>query len=686
MEAVPKLRRMRSEAVTFFSLYLALSTSAWAAPEPTEQAARAQLAAESSVPVQVRWNAAASRPGFVQGTFALPEADRELGVRRFLARHAASFKLDQDGLELDLAQSRQGLAGTYWRFHQRIDGLPVFGGEIVALTRDGGPEAGKGPGTELRALNLAQREVGRPATPIARVDGASAFAAARVAAGLEPGQVLRSDTTLGIDPQPPSALAWRVRFDSEQPPGAWEAFVDAQDGSVRSLRNRVVYATGTGLVFDPNPVASSGDTALADANDATNAALDAQRFSVPLPNLDGSGFLRGSYADARTANANQRTQNGALTFDFDRSSDSFNEVMAYFHLDRAQARIQSLGFDDVNNRVQVAIIDFKQPDFDNSQYNPSNKEISFGRGGVDDAEDADIIVHEYGHSIQDDQVPGWGGGDEGAMGEGFGDYLAGSFNEVLSQQVNDTNCLGDWDAISYDDGNPPCLRRLDGDKHYPEFLDGEVHDDGEIWAAALFKARAELGADAMDRLVIEAHFLLSSVESFEAGVDAILSTDQTLNGGANLEVLKKHFRAQGLSRELSPPSTAPDLAASAEISVDNARGPGGNYLNFTDDTKTVTRPGAEALRLHFETINTEVDESCTRGDGGCDNIYLYDADGLLYQILFGVQADVDSVLVPGDTVKVRLVSDSSVVRSGYHIDRVDEFSSAGPIFNDGFEE
>ena len=65
---------------------------------------------------------------------------------------------------------------------------------------------------------------------------------------------------------------------------------------------------------------------------------------------------------------------------------------------------------------------------DNSFYSPGDRGLHFGDGGVDDAEDADIVLHEYGHSVQDNQVPGWGpGGDteQGAIGEGFGDLLAG---------------------------------------------------------------------------------------------------------------------------------------------------------------------------------------------------------------------------------------------------------------------
>ena len=55
---------------------------------------------------------------------------------------------------------------------------------------------------------------------------------------------------------------------------------------------------------------------------------------------------------------------------------------------------------------------------------------TLGDGGVDDAEDADITVHEYGHSVHDNQVPGLGPGndtEQRAIGEGFGDFLAGLY-------------------------------------------------------------------------------------------------------------------------------------------------------------------------------------------------------------------------------------------------------------------
>src|ERR1035437_9079924 len=113
------------------------------------------------------------------------------------------------------------------------------------------------------------------------------------------------------------------------------------------------------------------------------------------------------------------------------------------------------------------------------------------QGGVDDAEDAEAIVHEYGHAVQDAQVPGFGSSLEaGSIGEAFGDYLAVTVG-LHEAKVNgwpvrtDPACVADWDSVSYTLA-PHCLRTLSENKHYPEDLQGEVHADGEIWSQALW--------------------------------------------------------------------------------------------------------------------------------------------------------------------------------------------------------
>ncbi|HKA90050.1 MAG TPA: M36 family metallopeptidase [Haliangiales bacterium] len=585
----------------------------------------------------------------VHGDFPEPAASAEEAARRFLGRRSTPFQLD--GVDLVLEQTRRGRAGTYLRFGQRASGMVVFDGQVIVLVD---------AGLHVRAANLAHRRVAAP--PPARVVGESEAARAALAAlGVDTADVT---STLGIERD--GTAAYRVRV--AEPGGAWEIVVDAAGGAVRAVRDLRWYADGMGLVFDPNPVASTGNFSFRDNNDATTPALDAARFARVLPRLDGSGFLRGQWVDSRPKTVNRRAVSASLTFNYDRSDPDghFEETMAYFHIDRAQARIQALGFTDVNNRVQIANVnDFNR---DNSFYNPIDKELSFGIGGVDDAEDADVILHEYGHSIQDNQVPGFGGGDEGAMGEGFGDYFAASFNATLSPQVTDPLCLAEWDSTSYSTSIPPCLRRVDSTKHYPEMATGEVHDDGEMWSAALYRARGLVGVDAMDTLVLESHFLLSTGQTFEAATAAILATDDTLFGGAHRTTLRRTFVWQGLSRALSPPSSFTQVLFSEPVTIENSR-TGGQYANHLDEVRTHTSPGAAALRVHFVRIDTELAASCLQG--ACDNIYLYDRNGDLYQILNGAQMDVTSLAIPGDQVQIRLVTDATVTGFGYQIDRVD---------------
>ena len=189
---------------------------------------------------------------------------------------------------------------------------------------------------------------------------------------------------------------------------------------------------------------------------------------------------------------------------------------------------------------------------DNSYYDASTDLLIFGSGGVDDAEDAEIVLHEYGHAVQDAQVPGFGfGGDTGAMGEGFGDFQAAAFFARHSGGFGDA-CFADWDATSYAKGSPLCLRRLDRDKVYPGDLTGEVHDDGEIWSAFLWQLRAGLPGDAAQRsdaglrLVIASHELLTPEATFGHGVAALRTTARALGHPEWLRVIDRMARQRGL--------------------------------------------------------------------------------------------------------------------------------------------
>ena len=141
-----------------------------------------------------------------------------------------------------------------------------------------------------------------------------------------------------------------------------------------------------------------------------------------------------------------------------------------------------------------------------------------------------MIVHEYGHSVQDDQVPGFGTTLEaGSIGEAFGDYLAVtvSSSAVTRDTAFQSRCVADWDSTSYTPGPIHCLRRLDGTKHYPEDVEGEVHADGELWSGALWRARGLIRNSMLtDKVIIAAQFGFKPNTTFRAAAQQTIATAQ----------------------------------------------------------------------------------------------------------------------------------------------------------------
>jgi len=81
-----------------------------------------------------------------------------------------------------------------------------------------------------------------------------------------------------------------------------------------------------------------------------------------------------------------------------------------------------------------------------------------------------VILHEYGHAIQDSQQTPFGSGastEAGSIGEGFADYWAVTVSDVIAP-TPDEPCVADWDAVSYATTVPHCPRRVDTSLHHPE--------------------------------------------------------------------------------------------------------------------------------------------------------------------------------------------------------------------------
>jgi Zn-dependent metalloprotease len=470
------------------------------------------LAAQSETPLAVSWSSRTNTPSSMYGELSAVYSKASLAAAtQFLADNAVLLGVS-DLQELKLQREFNSPMGQHYVFQQQYQGLPVFGaqaavhfnqqGQVVAVTNSYLPNVNvttEPTVSASQAIDITRRQT------LANDLG-------------------QATSELLIYPTTDSyALAWHVTIPTNR--RTWEMFIDAQNGqALTAPRDINRYIDGTGRVFRVNAVVATQNNALRDNNDAASAVPTTAYTTVTLPGLAGTGFLDGQYASSKATK--KRVSNASNNFSFDRNSVGFSETMGYYYIDYAERYIQSLGFTNVNNRQQVFSANGTTQD--NSFYSPSTKQVTFGTGGVDDAEDGEVVLHEYGHSIQDNQLPGYGSSLEaGSMGEGFGDYWGASVSAQLSNGFQDT-CAAEWDATSYSSTNPPCLRRLDRTKTYPQSIVGEVHADGEIWSAALWQIRGAIGAARADKVVLQSHFLVSTRASFNEGAQSVVTAARNL--------------------------------------------------------------------------------------------------------------------------------------------------------------
>jgi hypothetical protein len=439
---------------------------------------------------------------------------------------------------------------TAYRFQQHVSGVRVLDGQAVVSDPIGAPPD----------LVADSSTPGIEPPPPPRLGKAAALEVALRSAGITR---LRADwaASLAIDPgghlagasNDGGALVWRVVIPSARPLGDFEVLVNAVSGRVTSIRDLLWSRRGRATLYDPNPVAQNNRSSAPrrDRRDKNTRLLNRLRRPVKLRNIrNGQRCLRGKWVHAKVGRGGKEVCKRNLNWRrVKRRRDRFEALMTYFHIDRAQRYIQRLGFGTggargIVKRSQVAVADAFRAD--NSFYSPVTRRIKFGSGGVDDAEDADVIVHEYGHAIQDAQVRGFGNGSQaGAIGEGFGDYWAAAMSSRSPRTSNrDDVCIFDWDGVSWGrfvpEFNRRCGRRADRNETLNEAQADcgfEIHCVGQVWSSALWDLRREVGGRPFDRILLSSQFMYTTNEHFDEAVEALIAADQDSTGGANHDAI-----------------------------------------------------------------------------------------------------------------------------------------------------
>ena len=253
--------------------------------------------------------------------------------------------------------------------------------------------------------------------------------------------------------------------------------------------------------------------------------------------------------------------------------------MAYFWVNEAQEYLQGLGFGSelpgANNRVQPVRIN--QWGADNSFFTDKKDEIRFGKGGVDDAEDAEVIVHEYGHAVHHAQVPASAPHWRPADRRGLRRRPRRRGRRTRGRQLRLADARPTPHASPTGTRSPTAAPRTacaaSTATRYTGTGSGEVHADGEIWSRALFDIRTALGARTADRIIVNAQFGFAPDTSFKDAALTTIATAERMYGTNAAGTVRKAFTAREIpglpnatpTRGPSPrtpatdtPDTAPD--------------------------------------------------------------------------------------------------------------------------------
>ncbi|PIE90487.1 MAG: hypothetical protein CR997_05960 [Acidobacteria bacterium] len=538
-----------------------------------------------------------------------------------------------DASQLKIIRIQQSLLGTHYTLSQYLDDIPVTDANLV-ISIDEDKTIYKvfsslQPNAEPNAdFTLTKGEALQKAWVNLHVHG--------------PLLSLPTVEQVYIRSKAESIAGYRVQMICSKPYGSWIVDVDGSTGEILSKRQlarkmrheetnepvdepiwtveramanlnqkaarkfgQLSSANGTALVFDPDPRTTLLRDDLRDSSDFSE--FDDAYEQRQLKDITHSGIyeLIGPYAqiaDIEPPNTPPSTSESG-NWTAKRGNLAFYDTMCYYHVDTCQRYVQSLGFTGVRGVMDDSLeIDSNgQYGADNSafiySYNSDsgriyNEYLTFGQGGVPDDEDADVIIHEYGHALNFDIVGNFSGGDTGAIAEGFSDYWAASYRLRLN---NGLAYHPAW--VFHWDGHSPLTwrgRYLNAYSavynpgsiyyaHYP-IANGWVTD--ELWSTPVFQALLSAVAQGypkedMDAIMLESFFGMGPGTTIPQQATAIVQVAERLHPHKPYAtILTENFARHGILSHASnyqyiashiPPSGDQAVAWQSEINLTNTQ-------------------------------------------------------------------------------------------------------------------
>jgi len=289
-------------------------------------------------------------------------------------------------------------------------------------------------------------------------------------------------------------------------------------------------------VFNPDPLSPNGYSYggnYVDLNDGNGAILDSLTLmdSIEVNAIPGGAVLENQFIKVVDFDAPYIAPS-TVPSDWisSRSEPEFEQVMVVYHISKMNEYLQSLGYDSVLNyaiHVDPQALNGQDQSMFNFGYNPPR--LYFGEGGVDDAEDADVIIHELSHAISHSVAPNTNTGTERrTFDESLGDYFAERYGRnigVTSTRVFDwdgNNTFWNGRSITYD-----------GVKNYNTLFFSNIYQHTDLMTSAMLEFSESNGVNPFtaDKIILEACHMLLPNQSLRSIAKNILFTDSLITGG-----------------------------------------------------------------------------------------------------------------------------------------------------------
>ena len=362
----------------------------------------------------------------------------------------------------------------------------------------------------------------------------------------------------------------------------------------------------TGKVFNPDPLTTSqhyytdvasitgADTIYYDNNNGLDEPwMDAQQQTVSFRAMFNDTIF--SLASPYVVLTNYDTAAPdvppvtSLTpqFFFNRAQSGFQDVNAFYHISTHRNYVASLGFNCADSLI---LIDTHALSADNSYFSPDDypRRIYYGVGGVPDAEDADVVVHEYCHSLSYNAAPGSNVGRERtSLDEAFCDYNAAAYSKALST-FND-EWIYNWDGHNqYWSG-----RIMNSTGVYPANLGLNIYTNGEMWSAVLFSLNGDLGRGVTDSLIIQTHYSYAQNITMAHAALLLIDADSLLFNGAHYCAIYERLLQHGFV-------SATNNGCAAISGIQNTTD---NNFGFIQNGNSYTVLNRDNLKIKIQLLN-----------------------------------------------------------------------------------